>query len=263
MKKACELLGIARSSVYYKKKGEGEENIKLMNHIERIYSKDPTLGYRRMKVVLEKETGKPINKKRARRLMRLLGLRGICPRKSTTRSVKGEKLSDIMQGRTVTRPNQVWVGDITYIKVESGYAYGVFIMDWYSRKILSYEISNTMDEWMCTEALELAMKKHGVPEIMHTDRGRQFKGRRFQRILEEAGVRISVGERGYKDNILIERLFRSYKWECVYLRDRMNLKGLKEITKEWVEYYNKERPCLLYTSPSPRDLSTSRMPSSA
>ena len=203
MKKACELLGIARSSVYYKKKGEREENIKLMNHIERIYSKDPTLGYRRMKVVLEKETGKPINKKRARRLMRLLGLRGIYPRKSTTRSVKGEKLRDIMQGRAVTRPNQVWVADITYIKVESGYAYGVFIMDWYSRKILSYEISNTMDEWMCTEALELAMKKHGVPEIMHTDRGRQFMGRRFQRIF---------GRSWSKDKCRGKRIQRQYTY---------------------------------------------------
>ena len=99
-----------------------------------------------------------------------------------------------------------------------------------------------MDEWMCVEALELAIKKYGVPEIMHTDRGKQFMGRRFQGILEEAGVRISVGEGGYKDNILIERLFRSYKWECVYLRDRVNLKELKGITKEWVKYYNKERP---------------------
>lgn len=173
--------------------------------------------------------------------MRLLGLRGIFPRKSTTRFVD-RGLRDMIRGKVATRPNQVWTADITYIRVRGGYAYGVFIIDWYSRKILPFEISNTMDEWMCVEALELAMKSYGVPEIMHTDRGRQFMGRRFQRILENAGVKISVGEKGYKDNILIERLFRSYKWECVYLGDRLSLKELKEITKEWVEYYNRERP---------------------
>jgi len=206
IKEASELLGVVRSSVYCKREGEREENIKLMNHIERIYSKDPTLGYRRIKAILEKDTGEAINKKR------------------------------------VWRPNQVWTADITYIKVNDGYAYGIFIMDWYSRKILSYELSNTMDEWMCVGALESAIKKHGMPEIMHTDRGRQFMGRRYRKILEESGVKISVGERGYKDNILIERLFRSYKWGCVYLRDRMDLRELKEITKEWVDYYNRERP---------------------
>ena len=242
IKKASELLGVARSSVYYKREGEREENIKLMNHIERIYSKDSTLGYRRIKAILEKDTGEAINKKRVRRLMRLLGLKGIYPKKVTTQSVLDRKTRDMVKGKAVKRPNQVWTADITYIKVNDGYAYGIFIMGWYSRKILSYELSNTMDEWMCVEALESAIKKHGMPEIMHTDRGRQFMGRRYRKILEESGVKISVGERGYKDNILIERLFRSYKWECVYLRDRMDLKELKEITKEWVDYYNRERP---------------------
>ena len=241
VKRACELLKVSRSTVYYKGKGERWENLELMKRMEEIYNKDPTIGYRRMKVVLEKATGKVINKKRVRRLMRVLGLKGIFPRRTVTQTVDAG-LKDLIKGKIVTSPNQVWVSDITYIRVEGGYAYGVFIMDVYSRKILSFEITNTMDEWMCVKALKKAMDKYGIPEIMHTDRGRQYMGRRYRRILEEAGVRMSVGESGYKDNILIERLFRSYKWECVYLREKMGLKELKEVTKEWVEYYNSERP---------------------
>ena len=231
---------IPKSSFYYKKKGESEENKKIMEMIEEEYSKDPTVGYRKMTEILRKKTGKPINKKRVRRLMRKLGLKGIFPRRKLTKSVDVKTKNELV-GKEVTKPNQVWVSDITYIRVKGGYAYGVFIMDQYSRKIISYEISNTMDEGMCVRALERGIKEYGAPEIMHTDRGSQFMGRSFRKVLESAGIKASTGERGYKDNIYIERMFRTYKWEYIYLMGKMGLKELKEKTEKWVRYYNSER----------------------
>ena len=153
VKRACELLKVPRSRVYYWRKGESRENLELMKRIEEIYNKDPAMGYRRMKAMLEEVTGKVINKKRIRRLIKILGLKGIFPRRRVTQS-EAVEVKDLVKGKVATRPNQVWVSDITYIRVEGGYAYGVFIMDMYSRKILSYEISNTMDERMCVKALE-------------------------------------------------------------------------------------------------------------
>ncbi len=211
-----------------------------MEIIEEEYSRDPTLGYRKMTEILKKKTGKPINKKRVRRLMRELGLKGIFPKRKLTKSVD-VKVKNELVGNEVTKPNRVWVSDITYIRVKGGYAYGVFIMDQYSRKIISYEISNTMDERMCVSALERGIKEYGAPEIMHTDRGSQFMGRSFRKVLESAGIKASAGERGYKDNIYMERFFRTYKWEYIYLMEKMELKELKEKTEVWVRYYNSER----------------------
>ena len=241
LSRAAKLLKIPRSRVYYKPRGETKENVMLMDRIEELYSKDPTLGYRRMRAILEREDGIKVNHKRVRRLMRLMGLVGISPTPKTTKTAVTD-YKNLLKHLNVTKPNQVWCADITYVKVKGGYAYGVSIMDLYSRKVLAFEISNTMDEWMCIEAARKAMMKCGAPEIIHTDRGRQFVGRRFRRIFEEAGAKVSVGERGFKDNIVMERLWRSYKWECVYLRERMGLKKLKEVTREWVDYYNKVRP---------------------
>ena len=231
---------IPRSSVYYKKKDETGENIKIMKIIKEKYNKDPTLGYRRMTAILRKKLNKSVNKKRVHRLMRKIGLKGIFPKRKLTKSVDTD-IKNMIISRAITKPNQVWVSDITYIRVNGGYAYGVFIMDQCSRKVISYEISNTMDEGMCVKALEKGIKEYGAPEIMHTDRGSRFMGRSFRYVLEREGIKSSAGERGYKDNIYMERLFRTYKWEYIYLMEKMNLKELKEATDEWVRYYNSER----------------------
>ncbi|RKX52369.1 MAG: hypothetical protein DRP30_06295 [Thermotoga sp.] len=182
----------------------------LDNYLEEKYSEDPTLGYRRMTAILRKKLGKPVNKKRVRRLMRKIGLKGIFPRRELTKSVDAG-IKNMIVGREIIKPNQVWVSGITYIRVNGGYAYGVFIMDQYSRKVISYEISNTMDEGMCVRVLEKGIKEYGAPKIMHTDRKSQFMGRNLRYVLEREGIKASVGERGYKDNIYMERFFRAYK----------------------------------------------------
>ena len=135
----------------------------------------------------------------------------------------------------------MWSADIIYIRAKGGFAYGVAIMDMYSRKVLAFEVSNTMDEWFCVEAARKALSRYGRPRMIHTDMGKQFTGKAFSSLFEEARVSISVGKRGFKDNILIERFWRSLKWECVYLRDRLGLRELREVTREWVGYYNSRR----------------------
>jgi len=241
LKRVCELLRISRSTVYYKPKGESSENIMLMEYIEEIYNQDPTIGYRRMKICLERKINFKVNKKRVRRLMRKMGLSGIVPSPKTTETAKTD-YKNLLKDLKVTCPNQVWCSDISYIKVKGGFAYGALIVDLYSRKILSLEISNTLDEQLCLEAARKAIAKYGVPHVIHTDRGKQFVGRKFTGLFRSMGTRISVGKRGFKDNLIVERVWRSYKWECVYLRDRMELKELKKVTEEWVTYYNEERP---------------------
>jgi len=241
LRKAAKLLKVSRSTIYYKCKEESSENQRLMELIEEIYSKDPTIGFRRMKIQLERRIGKEINHKRVRRLMRNMGLRGISPIPRTTEPQR-EPYGNLLREMSPTCANQVWCADITYIKTKGGFVYGVAIMDLYSRKMLSFKLSNTLDESFCLEAVKEALREYGVPEVIHTDRGRQFTGKRFMNLFKEAGSKISVGELGFKDNIVMERFWRSYKWECVYLRDKMSMKELKEVSIKWFRYYNGERP---------------------
>jgi len=210
LKKACKLLKVSRSTVYYKEKEESTENQRLMEEIEEIYAHDPSIGYRRMRAILKRRIEKPVNYKRVRRLMRLMGLRGIASAPKTTKTAY-TNYSNLLKDFQVTRPNQVWCADISYIRVKGGFAYGVAIMDLYSRKVLSFEISNTMDEYMCAEAAEKALSKYGPTAMIHTDRGKQFLSKRFTTLFEDAGAKISVGERGFKNNIVMERFWRSYK----------------------------------------------------
>ena len=251
IRKAAKLLKISRSTLYYKPRKESSCNQELMELIEKNYLKDPTMGFRRMKARLERLTGKRINHKRVRRLMRKMGLKGIVPSPRTTKTTKTH-YNNLLKTTSASYPNKIWCADITYVRTKGGFAYGVAIMDLYSRKVLSFKLSNTLDESFCLEAAEEALRKYGAPCIIHTDRGKQFTGKRFTKLFERAGSRISTGEFGFKDNILMERFWRSYKWECVYLRERMGLKELKETTRDWVRYYNSDRPhqSLGYKSPN-------------
>ena len=172
--------------------------------------------------------------------MKKMGLRGISPPKKTTISME-KGYTNLIKNLFVNRPNRVWCADITYVKVLGGFGYGVAIIDLYSRKVLSMDISNSMGKEMCLEAAKEAIKRCGVPEIIHTDKGRQFMSDEFIRLFKEQGVKISVGDMGFRDNIYIERFWRTYKYECIYLREINTLKDLREITKEWVSYYNSDR----------------------
>jgi len=211
-----------------------------MELIDEKYQHDPTYGARRMQKYLLKRHGYKVNLKRIRRLMKKMGLRGISPPKKTTISME-KGYTNLIKNLFVNRPNRVWCADITYVKVLGGFGYGVAIIDLYSRKVLSMEVSNSMGKEMCLEAAKEAIKRYGVPEIIHTDKGRQFMSDEFIRLFKEQGVKISVGDMGFRDNIYIERFWRTYKYECIYLREINTLKDLREITKEWVSYYNSDR----------------------
>jgi len=245
IRRQCELLSVPRRSYYYKPKGESEYNRKLMTLIDEQYRKDPTYGSRRMTAHLRRK-GYKVNRKRVRRLMREMGIKAIY-RGPKTSVPPREVLStqNLVEDLQIERPNQVWYTDITYVRIPGGFCYAVAIMDGYSKKVLSMKHSNTLDRMFCVEAAEEAVRKYGYPEIIHADKGRQFLSKDFLEVFkDDSGREISkpsFGDKGYRDNIYIERFWRSYKYECLYLRDVSSLKEVREISREWVEYYNGER----------------------
>ena len=214
VREQCKLLGLARSSCYYQARGESEANEKLMRQIDELYMKWPFYGSRRM----ADELG--VNRKRVQRLMRQMGIEAIYPKKRTTWPGAGHKIYPyLLRNVEVTRVDQVWSTDITYLPMHRGWLYLVAVMDWFSRKVLSWQLSNTLDGLFCLEALEVALAK-GTPEVFNTDQGCQFTSRLFTNRLEEQAIAISMDGRGRAlDNVFIERLWRSVKYEEVYLRD--------------------------------------------
>ena len=218
----CRLLDISRSGLYYQPKGISEEDLTLMKLIDRQYLATPFYGARKIAAWL-KSQGYLVNRKRLRRLMRLMGLKTIYRRPRTSKPAPGHKIYPyLLGGMKITRPNQVWAADITYIPMARGFLYLVAIIDWYSGYVLSWRLSNTLDADFCTEALEEALTK-GKPEIFNTDQGSQFTSEAFTRLLQQHGVRISMDGKGsYNDNLFIERLWRSVKYEEVYLKAYQN-----------------------------------------
>lgn len=240
----CELLGFSRSGYYYRGRGERPENLELMRRIDQIYLKKPYYGSRRMTEVLRQE-GYRVNRKRVQRLMRLMGLKVFYPRpKKTSEKAKDHRTYPyLLRDRKVERPNEVWCSDITYIPVRGGYLYLVVVLDWYSRKVLSWGLSNTMEAGFCRQVLEEALEKYGRPEIFNTDQGSQYTSREFLEVLEEAGVAISMDGRGrWQDNRMVERFWRSLKYECVYLLEFEGGKEAREAIGRWIGSYNGERP---------------------
>ena len=207
----CKLLGISRSGLYYQPAGISQEDLTLMKLIDRQYLATPFYGARRMAAWLRNQ-GYQINRKRVRRLMRIMGLKAIYRRPRTSKPAPGHKVYPyLLSGMEITRPNQVWAADITYIPMARGFLYLVVIMDWYSRYVLSWRLSNTLDVGFCVDALEEALRK-GRPDIFNTDQGAQFTGESFTRLLQQHEVRISMdGKRRYSDNLFIERLWRTVK----------------------------------------------------
>ena len=248
----CKLLGISRSGLYYQPIGISEEDLTLMKLIDGQYLSTPFYGARRMAVWLKKQ-GYRVNRKRIQRLMRIMGLKAIYRRPRTSKPAPGHKiypylLSDI----EVTRPNQVWAADITYIPMARGFLYLVAIIDWYSRYVLSWRLSNTLDADFCVDALDEALRK-GQPEIFNTDQGAQFTSEVFTRLLEQHGVRISMDGKGrYSDNLFIERLWRTVKYEEVYLKAYQDGRDARISLGNYFRFYNAERPhqALGYRTPA-------------
>lgn len=241
--KQCGLLSIGRSSYYHEAKGESPENLELMAEIDRQFLDTPFYGVRQMTWYLQAR-GWRVNVKRVRRLMRLMGLMPIYRKPRTSIPAKGHKTYPyLLKGLRIERPNQVWSADITYIPLARGFLYLVAIMDWSSRKVLAWRLSNTMDVQFCVDALEEALGRHGRPEIFNTDQGSQFTSWAWTHCLKEAGVRISMDGKGrFLDNIFIERLWRSLKYECVYLRAFSGGRDASAGIGQWVDFYNHLRP---------------------
>ncbi len=248
----CALLGISRSSVYYRPRATSLEDLAVMKLIDQQYLATPFYGSRRMTVWLQRQ-GRPMSRKRVQRLMRTMGLRAIFRRPRTSQPAAGHKVYlYLLGGMEITRPNQVWAADIAYIPMARGFLYLVAIMDWYSRYVLSWRLSNTLDADFCVEALEEALSQ-GKPEIFNTDQGSQFTGEAFTGLLKQHGVRISMDGKGrYRDNIFVERLWRTVKYEEVYLKAYSNGREAKAGLDAYFRFYNAQRPhqALGYRTPA-------------
>ena len=239
----CRLLGISRSSFYYQPKPMSEEDLKLMRLIDEQFLKTPTWGSRSMRNHLRR-LGYKVNRKRVQRLMRIMGLEPIYPKPRTSRPHPDHKVHPyLLRDKTIDRPNQVWSADITYIPMRRGFMYLVAVMDWYSRKVLSWRVSNTLESEFCIEALEQALRRYGKPEIFNTDQGAQFTSRGFVGLLESNGIQVSMDGRGrVQDNIFIERLWWTLKYHFLYLHAFDNGFDLRRGLHQWVDFYNQERP---------------------
>jgi len=238
----CRLLDISRSGLYYQPVGISEEDLTLMKLIDRQYLATPFYGARKIAAWL-KSQGQRVNRKRVRRLMRVMGLKALYRRPRTSKPAPGHKIYPyLLGGMKITRPDQVWAADITYIPMARGFLYLVAIIDWYSRYVLSWRLSNTLDAGFCVEALEEALRK-GKPEIFNTDQGAQFTGESFTGLLKQHGVKISMDGKGsYNDNLFIERLWRTVKYEEVYLKAYQDGRDARIGLGNYFRFYNTERP---------------------
>jgi putative transposase len=238
VRRQCVLLGLARSGVYRAPPPAREDDAAAMRRIDALYTDHPFYGSRRIAFELK------MSRKRVQRLMRLMGIAALGPKPRTSKPAPGHKVFPyLLRGVSIERPNQVWACDITYVPIGTGFFYLVAIMDWASRAVLAWRLSNTMDTCFCLEALEEALARFGKPEIFNTDQGSQFTSQAFTGALERAGVRISMDGRGrFLDNIFIERLWRSLKHEDIYLKHYADGREARAGIASWIVFYNNRRP---------------------
>ena len=254
LSRQCEILSISRSSFYYEPKGESPENLVLMRRIDELFLKYPFYGSRQMVRQLRRE-GLGVGRHRVRRLMRLMGLEAIYQAPKTSTPHPAHRIYPyLLKGLAIDRPNQVWCADITYIPVQRGFLYLVAIMDWATRHVLAWRLSNTMDVRFCLEALNEALARYGKPEIFNTDQGSQFTSFGFTGLLKAAEVTISMDGRGRcMDNIFIERLWRSLKYEAVYLYELTDGFKAEQVIGDWINFYNTERPHSVHDGQTPAE----------
>ncbi len=239
----CDLLSISRSGFYYEPRGESAENLALMRLIDEAYLHFPYYGSRQMARHLRR-LRHAVGRRRVRRLMAKMGLAAIYQKPRTSAPNREHRIYPyLLRELVIDRPNQVWCSDITYISMRRGFMYLVAVMDWATRRVLSWRVSNSMEADFCIEALEEALAKHGRPEVFNTDQGSQFTSPCFTGILATNGIKISMDGRGrWMDNVFIERLWRSLKYECIYLYAFETGGELRAGVSTWLGHYNSHRP---------------------
>jgi putative transposase len=243
IRRQCTLLGLARSGVYRKPRPANDNDLAVMRRIDELFTAWPFLGSRRMAAMLRAE-GWPINRKRMQRLMRKMGIAALGPKPRTTKPQSGHRIFPyLLRNIAIERPNQVWAADITYVPIGRGFLYLVAVIDWASRAVLAWRLSNTMDVSFCVSALEEALARFGKPEIFNTDQGSQFTSAAFTGTLATSGIRISMDGRGrWMDNVFIERLWRSLKYEDIYLKGYADGHEARAGIAAWIAFYNGRRP---------------------
>src|ERR1700721_929197 len=242
VRRQCALRNLARSGVYRRGPVTGADDLALMRRIDELHLKWPFYGSRRIVFELN-QAGHGINRKRVQRLMRVMGIEALVPRPGTSKAAPGHKIYPyLLRGVSITEPNHVWASDITYIPMALGFLYLVAIIDWASRAVLAWRLSNTMDTAFCLEALQEALASFGTPEIFNTDQGAQFPSAAFTGQLQAAGIRISMDGRGrWMDNVFIERVWRSLKYEEVHLKAYAGGREARTGIGEWMIFYNTRR----------------------
>lgn len=238
----CRLLSLHRSSYYYQAVETKDDELILMRWIDELHIRRPFLGVRRITDELQ-DAGCRVNRKKVGRLMRKMGIQALYPKPNTSKKHPQNKVYPyLLRNLKIDRPNQVWATDITYIPMERGFIYLTAIMDWHSRKILSWRLSNTMDTDFCVDALEEALDRYGEPDIFNSDQGSQYTSKEFTGVFEDRQTRISMDGKGaWRDNVFIERLWRSVKYEEVYLNAYESMSEAKHRIGVWIDYYNRER----------------------
>ena len=243
IRRQCTLVSVARSGVYRTPPAANDSDLILMRRIDELFTAWPVLGSRRMAVMLRAE-GHATSRKRAQRLMRRMGIAALGPKPRTTKPAAGHKIFPyLLRNLVIDRPNQVWAADITYVPIGRGFLYLVAVIDWASRAVLAWRLSNTMDVSFCVSALEEALARFGRPEIFNTDQGSQFTSASFTGALAAAGISISMDGRGrWMDNVFIERLWRSLKYEDIYLKGYADGREARDGIGAWIAFYNTRRP---------------------
>ena len=243
LRRQCEMLRVSRSGLYYEPEPTSPEQLALMRRIDELHLKYPFYGSRKLSDALRKE-GFDANRKRIQRLMRLMGMEAMAPKPKTSEPHPEHVAHPyLLRGLAISRVNQVWATDITYVPMKTGFVYLVAVMDWYSRRVLSWRLSNTLDSSFCVEALEEAFARFGQPEIFNTDQGAQFTADAFTKPLRDRGVAISMDGKGrFLDNVFVERLWRSLKYEEVYLHAYDSMAEAREGIRRYFDFYNSERP---------------------
>ena len=251
----CQLLNVSRSGWYYKPKEESSFNLNLMRVIDKQFLATPYYGSRQMTHQLRR-SGILVGRKRVRRLMKLMSLHAIYQAPKTSLPHPQHKVYPyLLKDLNINLPNQVWCSDITYIPLKRGFLYLTAIMDWYSRKVLSWLISNTLDTDFCVQALKEAISLYGVPDIFNTDQGSQYTSLSFTSVLKDHGIKISMDGKGrWMDNVFIERLWRSLKYECVYLNNFENARQAKVLIGNWMNHYNRSRPHSTFDGQTPHEV---------
>jgi putative transposase len=241
VRRQCALLGLNRSTFYYEPVGETPENLRLMRKIDEQYTAYPFYGSRKITEALTRQ-GEEVNRKRVQRLMRIMGLEAIYPKPRLSAAGRGHKIYPYrLRGVTIARPDQVWSADITYVPMAAGFMYLAAVIDWFSRYVIAWKLSNTLDGSFCTEMLDEALQG-GRPEVFNTDQGVQFTAAAFVGRLESAGVAVSMDGRGRAlDNVFVERLWRSVKYEDIYIRGYETVSELLRGLSRYFAFYNDER----------------------